>query len=81
MTNTLRDELAAIIHKGMGFYGAETYAELKPIADAIIDHLTPTLREVDGALQRSLSIHRLDADIEAVEQALSKLSALLGKGE
>lgn len=83
MTNTLRDELVKVIT--MLQYSKQ---ESEVIADRIIDHLTPTLEEVERVLQQCDEAmgYMSEYDIplclpDDTKQSLTKLSALLGKGE
>jgi hypothetical protein len=82
MTNTLRDELALLLYVA----DKATYEEK---AQSIIDHITPTLREVEEALEYAKDLlealgsysDTVDDCVQECEQTLTKLSALLGKGD
>ncbi len=89
MTNTLRDELAAIIAESIftthGFASSQPMTEA---AQAIVGHLTPILEGAEWALKHHHEIATVRHEKKYLESntgkdtefVLAKLRALLGKG-
>jgi hypothetical protein len=95
MTNKLRDELACIVRVELNQQALDTIdgcEAVRPyeyeIADRIIDHLAPNMREVVGVLDNLLqyiiirpSDTLLQNAVRGVDKALASLSEWQEKGE
>ena len=76
MTNKLRDELAIVALKSMESQREKGEVDCRILAQAIIDHLAPTMREVVEALE----YYKGSGDTVA-NNALTSLSEWQEKGE